>query len=56
MKLGPHVLLEIFHLVQFGLINQCDISEMLRGIDLEETEDGTLDLTNIYIDEKQKNN
>lgn len=41
MKLGSDVLLEIVNIVQRGLIEDLDVSDLLRKIDVEESEDRT---------------
>lgn len=39
MKLGPDVLIEIMSIVHYGLLNQTDVSQRLRDLDLVEVED-----------------
>ena len=52
MKLAEDVLLEIMSIVQTGIIEMKDVSEMLRNVDIEVSEDNKLTLTKEYKSKK----
>jgi hypothetical protein len=51
LKLGKTVLVEIVAILQRGLSQGIDISQQLRDIELETTED-TVELTQAYTDSR----
>ena len=55
MKLGEDVLLEVMNALQKGLIEQVDISELLRQIDVStDLLDNKLHLTKEYVEMRAK--
>jgi hypothetical protein len=54
MKFHPHVLLEIVAIVQKGLLNNKDISEFLRKVDVVVIDD-CVDLSDEYIRSRDAN-
>lgn len=56
MKLDKNVLIEIVSIVQEGLMEQKDISDGLRNLDLENREEGFLGLSDSYYSDKGRDN
>jgi hypothetical protein len=52
LKLGKTVLVEIVAIVQRGLTQGIDISQQLRDIELDDPSDGTIELTQAYVDRR----
>lgn len=53
MKLGKDALIEIMYILQTGLLEQRDVSEMLRKLDLVQDNDNLLSLTQEYKESKK---
>lgn len=53
MKLGEDVLLEIMSILQRGLLEQRDVSQMLRDLDIVQGNEGKLNLTKEYKDSRK---
>lgn len=53
MKLSPEALLEIVDIVRQGFVTESDVSQLLRNLDLEPGDGGTLVLTAAYLERRK---